>query len=122
VFSISRAGRGDYSDEDVETATRIQPLLIAVHWQKRVLGRNPMPRDAAKAFNLTGREVAVLHLLATGRTSGAIASALGCTGRTVEKHLEHLYRKLHVGDRVSALRVAEEESLIGVALHGPWEA
>lgn len=111
VLSLNRPGAKDFCDEDMQTAARIQPLLIAIWSQARVLEHCAWA-DSINAHELTGRERAVLQLLATGRTADAIGRVLGCSGRTVEKHIEHLYRKLGVSDRVSAVRVAYEDGLI----------
>lgn len=111
VYSLNRPGAEDFSDEDIQTATRLQPLLIAMQFQSRLL-RELDPSAAASAYGLTGRESAVLQLLATGKTSEAIGSALGCSRRTAEKHLEHLYRKLGVTDKVTAVRVATQDGLL----------
>ena len=51
---------------------------------------------------LTPRELAVLTLVAAGRTNAAIAGQLSCSPRTVAKHLEHVYSKLHVANRAAA--------------------
>jgi DNA-binding NarL/FixJ family response regulator len=118
TFSLNRAGAEDFSDEDMITATRIQPLLVAIRCQAQILGQ-PAATDAADSYDITGRELAVLRLLADGRTSGAIGKALGCSARTVEKHLEHLYRKLRVSDRISAVRVAEADGLVTAVLPVP---
>lgn len=118
VYSLNRPGAEDFSDEDLHTATRLQPLLIAMRGQAQVLGPFT-PNGAVAAYGLTGRELAVLQLLATGQTSQAIGSTLGCTRRTAEKHLEHLYRKLKVTDRVSAIRVARQDGLLTRTLADP---
>lgn len=55
----------------------------------------------------TGRELAVLTLLQHGLTSSAIGHRLGVSERTVNKHLERLYRKLSVSNRVSAVVTAQ---------------
>lgn len=115
VYSLNRPGAEDFSDEDIQTATRLQPLLIAVRCQAQVLGQFA-PSSAVAAYGLTGRELAVLRLLATGRTSQAIGSVLGCSRRTAEKHLEHIYRKLDVTDKVSAIRVARQDGLLTPAV------
>ena len=54
-------------------------------------------------MRLTAREREVVELLAEGRTTRAVARLLDCSPRTVEKHLERVYRKLGVTDRVSAV-------------------
>jgi DNA-binding NarL/FixJ family response regulator len=49
----------------------------------------------------------VLHLMADGLTAVAIGHRLSMSPRTVEKHLQSVYRKLDVRDRVSAVREAQ---------------
>jgi DNA-binding NarL/FixJ family response regulator len=61
---------------------------------------------------LTRRERDVLRLLAGGLTNRAIADALGIGAETVKDHVASLYRKLDVGDRVTAVREAERFGLI----------
>ena len=61
---------------------------------------------------LTEREAAVLRLLVEGCTAVAIAHRLGISVRTVQKHLEHLYRKLGVGDRLQAVLAAQRAGLV----------
>ncbi|MET0886790.1 MAG: LuxR C-terminal-related transcriptional regulator, partial [Mycetocola sp.] len=111
VLSLNRPGAKDFFDEEMQTAARIQPLLIAIWCQARVL-EHCVWAESISAHELTGRERAVLQLLATGSTAEAIGRVLGCSGRTVEKHIEHLYRKLRVSDRVSAVRVGYEDGLL----------
>jgi DNA-binding NarL/FixJ family response regulator len=66
-------------------------------------------RDVAE---LTSRELAVLHLLVEGCTALAMAHRLGISVRTVQKHLEHVYRKLGVGDRLGAVLTAQRVGLL----------
>ena len=44
----------------------------------------------------------MLTLVAGGSTNAAIAVSLSCSPRTVAKHLEHVYSKLHVANRAAA--------------------
>ncbi len=71
--------------------------------------RDWMPSVALPS--LTPREEEVLALLAQGMSNKAMASHLGLSPDTVKDHLENLYRKLEVRDRVSALRRATELGL-----------
>ena len=112
VATVGRPGSSPFHDEQMQLAVRLQPLLIAVKRQADIIGAL-LPDEEPRDLGLTGRELAVLQLLGTGGTAAAIGSALGCSGRTVQKHLEHVYRKLEVSDRVSAIRVAREAGLIG---------
>lgn len=72
--------------------------------------RNWMPAVALPT--LTRREEDVLQLLAGGLSNKAMASRLGLSPDTVKDHLENLYRKLEVRDRVSALRRATELGMV----------
>ncbi|WP_028240180.1 response regulator [Stutzerimonas azotifigens] len=60
----------------------------------------------AARFQLTGREVEVLHWVACGKTNRDIGDILGLSPRTVNKHLEHVYVKLGVETRTAAAAVA----------------
>ena len=68
-------------------------------------------RSQAK-LRLTPREVAVLALVADGHTAGTIARRLLIGERTVHKHLQHLYAKLDVTDRLSAVLTAQRFGIL----------
>lgn len=61
---------------------------------------------------LSVREAEVLRLVAEGLTNGAIARQLLISESTVKTHLLHVYAKLEVTDRASAVRVAWERDLV----------
>lgn len=64
-------------------------------------------RDALGArFGLTVREAEVLLWVSRGKTNRDIGDILGMAPRTVNKHLEHLFRKLHVETRAAAAALA----------------
>lgn len=87
-------------------------LLLGLGRQCRALvGRGADPA-VARDLRLTARQLAVLALLADGLTAAAICRRLGISERTVHKHLEHLYARLRVGDRLSAVLRAREHGLL----------
>ena len=57
-------------------------------------------------FSITPREADVFLWLARGKTNREIALVLGVSPRTVNKHLEQLYKKLGVDNRTSAAAMA----------------
>jgi DNA-binding CsgD family transcriptional regulator len=61
-----------------------------------------------QALSLTHREGEVLAWVAQGKTNDAIATLLGLSYRTVEKHLENILRKLGVETRTAAAARAFE--------------
>ena len=58
------------------------------------------------AFNITKRESEVFLWLAKGKTNREIAMILGMSPRTVNKHLEQLFKKIEVDNRTSAAAMA----------------
>lgn len=56
-----------------------------------------------RLWSLTPREAEVFCWLARGKTNAEIGFILGMSPRTVQKHLEHIYRKLGVETRMAAV-------------------
>lgn len=99
--SVSKLLSEDQADE-LALARSLKPLFAQLDDQ---------PTDAPKpqvAETLTGRETAVIELLSQGHTAVAIAHRLGISPRTVHVHLQNVYRKLGVCDRLVAVRVYRE--------------
>ena len=61
--------------------------------------------------NLTRREVEILRLLIAGYTNKSIAAAIRISEKTVEFHLDNIYRKLGVRTRVLATVWAAQQGL-----------
>ena len=59
-----------------------------------------------RAPPVTEREMAVLHLSATGKSNKAVAAALMIAVKTVEVHKSNAMRKLQLRDRAEMLRFA----------------
>ncbi|HLO18527.1 MAG TPA: LuxR C-terminal-related transcriptional regulator [Anaerolineales bacterium] len=62
--------------------------------------------------SLTGREIEVLHLLATGLSNRQVAERLYLSEGTVKTHTHNLYAKLGVQSRTQAIARARELDLI----------
>jgi ATP/maltotriose-dependent transcriptional regulator MalT len=73
----------------------------------------PPRRPAADApYRLTERELAVLQLLAAGRTNAQIGAELFISPKTASVHVTSILRKLGVSGRVQAAAVAERAGLL----------
>ena len=72
-------------------------------------GRPADPQLAAR--QLTEREADVLRLVVEGLTARQIATRLGLSPRTVENHVQHVLRKLHLHSRAALVRYAIESGL-----------
>ncbi|MGP3968808.1 response regulator transcription factor [Streptomyces sp. 6N223] len=112
---------GDFTERERAYARRVRPLLVAVDAHQQQLERWRSLADAgaaagldelAREHNLTPREITVLTLLADSLPATAIGRRLGISPRTVHKHVEHLYRKLKVTDRLSAVLRAQSFGLL----------
>ncbi|MFN2465207.1 MAG: LuxR C-terminal-related transcriptional regulator [Candidatus Dormibacteria bacterium] len=64
------------------------------------------PRPPAAPAGLTGREVQLLALLATGKTNRQLAAALGISEKTVARHISNIFNKLGVSSRAAATAYA----------------
>lgn len=83
-----------------------------------VLLRDSCPEGRRK-FNLTRKEKEVLESLAMGNTNKEIAELLKISPGTVNAHLDSIYRKLGVSNRLEASFAALEEGLILPKSTGP---
>jgi DNA-binding CsgD family transcriptional regulator len=61
---------------------------------------------------LTGRELEVLALVATGKTNRAIADALGLSEKTVARHISNIFTKLGLSSRAAATAYAYQQRLV----------
>jgi DNA-binding NarL/FixJ family response regulator len=86
-----RVGRIDLTQKDEPVATASTPLL---------------------QFELTERELAVLRLVAEGKTNGEIGATLFISRKTASVHVTNILRKLDVTSRVQAAAVAERAGLL----------
>jgi DNA-binding NarL/FixJ family response regulator len=63
-------------------------------------------------YNLTGRELEILGLLARAKTNRQIAKSLFIAEKTVKNHISNIYRKLQVNTRTEAMLKAAKLDLI----------
>ncbi len=90
-FSVSIAKRRDHKNEK------------SVNRKGKIRG---------KGKHLTSREAEVLQLVAEGKSNKEVAAELGISVKTVEKHRDHLMRKLDIHDTAGLTRYAIESGVI----------
>lgn len=106
-------GRVDpYSPQEMGLLRRLQRVFVGLDRQIGAHARwsahtGPSAVPTADAVGLTPRESVVLDMLATGATARAIARRLTVGERTVQKHLQRVYAKLGVADRLAAVQRAQ---------------
>ncbi len=67
-----------------------------------------LPANELSALGLTGRQIEVLEWVSRGKTNVEIGVILGISYRTVQKHLEVIYRQLGVETRLAAVARCQE--------------
>ncbi|MBK6685614.1 MAG: response regulator transcription factor [Deltaproteobacteria bacterium] len=73
----------------------------------------PMPnRDVASL--LTDRELEILQIIAKGLSNNEAAKVLGLSKATIRTHLEHIYEKLDVTNRVEAVTEGIRQGIINI--------
>lgn len=75
--------------------------------QTRVTEAGSLPGFFLSEYRITGREDAVIRLLAEGLTTRDIGERLFVSPRTVETHCLNVYRKCGVSNRVEMLKLIE---------------
>lgn len=109
TFLVGRDER--YRPSEMALAVTLWRLLLGLDRQVDAAALDRRP-SASAVLGLTPREAAVLTLLGDGLTASAIAHRLTISARTVHKHLERIYQKLGVTDRLEAVLRAREFHLL----------
>jgi DNA-binding CsgD family transcriptional regulator len=100
-FVLNRKKR-DFSDRDRAVLDLARTTLAALHRRVgRLVGGGPA--RGAFAGVLTPREREVMRWLAAGKSDRDIGEIVGCSHRTVQKHLQRIYEKLGVETRTAAV-------------------
>lgn len=103
----------DFSEASVDLAIGIAPVLATLGMMfDRLEPWNIVACHTRNQAELTARELSVLAVLAEGLPAGAIGRRLGIHVSTVNKHLEHIYRKLGCSDRLVAITLARQFDLL----------
>ena len=114
AIALSREDR-DFSDAERDFLNRARPFLIQAYRNaiahSRTQRATPAGLEAALVgVGLTEREAEVMRLVADGGSNREVAGQLGVSDRTVQKHLERVFRKLGVATRSAAAARARELS------------
>ena len=120
AYLIHRPDR-DFTEQELDLAKLLQPVLSGLALHLKIAPLPPKASLDGSAQDLTCRELTILTLLSEGLTAEALARRLSISARTAGKHLEHIYRKLDVCDRLTAVQTAYELGVLKqrppVALH-----
>ena len=125
VYDALRAGASGFLLKDVrpeqladavrvvaEGETLLAPVITQRLVQQYVRRLRPGTTRPAALDSLTERELAVLRLIARGRSNAEIATDLFLSETTVKTHVSHVFGKLGLRDRAQAVVLAYESGLI----------
>ncbi|WP_367651454.1 response regulator transcription factor [Cupriavidus basilensis] len=97
VVKAIKAGALDFLEKPVDGAMLVQKVRGALERSRQMREQRLASADkSTRLALLTPKERLVAWHVTTGKTSKAIATALGISVRTVENHRAHLMEKLHV--------------------------
>jgi DNA-binding NarL/FixJ family response regulator len=98
--------------EAVEGGSAMSPA-IALKALGLIKRATPVVKKQIPAeHNLTPRELEMLEQIASGSSYEQVADSKGISYGTVRKHLENVYRKLDVHNKLEAVNKAKEQGLI----------
>jgi DNA-binding NarL/FixJ family response regulator len=123
IFKAIKAGADGYllkeisppnlHDCIVETIGGGASMTPSIAMKTLKMFRNPIEFEVIKEnINLTPREIQVLEHLSSGIKYEAIACNLELSNGTIRKHVENIYRKLHVNNKLEAIQKAKNNKLI----------
>ena len=102
-------GDDEGSGQELDAARAVFERLGATPDVARVAA---LMHSAASAHGLSLRELQVLRLVASGKTSKAIATELFLSVKTVDRHLSNIFTKLDLPSRSAATAYAYEHKLV----------
>ena len=105
---------GRESDFGHEEFQRVASVLQQIAVVERAMLRleAPVLPSPGRLGAVTEREAEVLRLLSEGHIARSIAHRMSVSERTVHKHLENLYKKLDVHDRLTAVIRGQQLGLL----------
>jgi DNA-binding NarL/FixJ family response regulator len=110
-LAYRRLGDDDGAQLEFDAALEVFERLGAAPDAARVTALTSQTA-APVSGGLTGREVEVLRLVATGATNRAIATRLRISEKTVARHVSNILTKLDLSSRAAATAYAYEHKLL----------
>lgn len=125
IFNAIQAGADGYLlketspellyDAIVQTLSGGAVMTPSIALKALNLLRSPLTvqlKETDEIVQLSNREIEVLEQLSTGLPYTAIAKNLFISPATVRRHIEKIYKKLHVHSKVEALELAKKKRII----------
>ena len=114
-YLLKEVNPKDLQNGIIETMNGGATMTPSIALKTLKLFRNPIDFETninSEEFNLTNREIEVLEQLSKGLTYNTIADHLFLSLGTVRKHVENIYTKLQVHNKLEAIQKAKNNNLI----------
>lgn len=114
-YLLKEINAQDLHDGILETLNGGAAMNPSIALKTLKLLRNPLNIENTQEqedIKLTTREIEVLEQLSKGLSYNAIAQNLILSTGTVRKHIENIYKKLQVHNKIEALQKAKKNNLI----------
>ncbi|WP_422107585.1 response regulator [Winogradskyella sp.] len=112
-YLLKEINAGDLHSGISETLNGGAAMTPSIALKTLKLLRNPFIETKEKEeIKLTSREVEVLEQLSKGLSYNAVAENLILSTGTIRKHIEHIYRKLQVHNKLEAVEKAKRNNII----------
>lgn len=115
ILGAIEAGAVGYLLKDTEPSELLAAVRSAADGESAlspIVADRLMTRVRAPRMSLTPRELEVLELVASGSSNRDIGQSLMLSEATVKSHLVHIYDKLGVRSRTSAVAAAREQGVL----------
>lgn len=125
IFKAIKAGADGYLLKEISPTNLYNSILETINGGASMtpsiamktlrLFRNPIDFEIEtekEDINLSAREIEVLEQLSSGIKYEAIANNLELSNGTIRKHVENIYKKLQVHNRLEAIQKAKNNKLI----------
>ncbi|MCT1443570.1 response regulator transcription factor [Corynebacterium sanguinis] len=115
ILGAIEAGAVGYLLKDAPPAELVTAVRSAARGDaalSQVVRTRLETRESTPRFSLTPRELEVLQLVAGGSSNREIGHELMLSEATVKSHLVHIYDKLGVRSRTSAVASAREQGML----------
>lgn len=125
IFNAIKAGADGYLLKEIEAQNLYNGIIETINGGAAMtpsialktlkLLRNPVEfknESAQEEIKLSSREIEVLEQLSKGLNYNSIAENLFLSPSTVRKHIENIYKKLQVHNKLEAIQKAERIKLI----------
>ena len=125
IFNAIKAGANGYLLKEIDAENLYKsiievvnggaPMTPSIALKTLNLLRNPLPIENTQQLEeikLTNRETEILEHLSKGLNYNEIADNLIISPSTVRKHIENIYKKLQVRNKIEAVLKAQKHNLI----------